>query len=608
MKKIRRVFLLLAVVILVALALLVQRALAAAAAERAARHQALAERAGDEMERELSNFLDREEERPFEHYRHVYLPASGEPILSPLAGAPQSFVLGYFQILPDDTVASPHIPGPGDIALGAADAAPGVQTWMDHFTEVVRLVWQLPSAGELELNASQVMGTTVELGKAKKRPPPLAYENLQELNRGAQQRSQRLSKIASIQVSNVVMESDTSQIEREVQALREQLERSAETDVVAVRLEPMVSRSPHPGTLVLYRTVEVGGAVYRQGLLINTEKLVEHLAAQVVSGKLARSMTIEVASPEVASQEAASQEAASQEATQPEDDHVFVHRFAEPFGEVAALVRMAPLPEVSATFWIYAFSTLLALASTVGLFAVYKMVAVVVDFAERRQGFVSAVTHELKTPLTSIRMYGEMLRDGAVPDEAKRQHYYRTITAEAERLTRLLQNVLELARLEKGERPMSFAVGPVEGILDDVVDVLGPHAAKLGFNLRLDIEPDLPEVRYDRDALLQVMLNLVDNALKYSKDATDKEVVLGCHRLGDGVALTVTDHGPGVAREHLGKIFEPFYRGEDEMTRRTKGTGIGLSLVLGLVESMQGKVSSRNLKNGGFEVQVSFAA
>jgi signal transduction histidine kinase len=276
---------------------------------------------------------------------------------------------------------------------------------------------------------------------------------------------------------------------------------------------------------------------------------------------------------------------------------------------VAALLRLEPLPELSATAWIYALSLLLTLASTVGLFALYKMVAVVVEFAERRANFVSAVTHELKTPLTSIRMYGEMLRDGVVADDTKRQGYYATITAEAERLTRLLQNVLELGRLEKGNRVMSFSVAPVADVLDDVVAVLGPHAGKLGFELRLDVEEDLPQVRYDRDALVQVMLNLVDNALKYSKEAADKEVVLSCRRAADGggVDLTVTDHGPGVAREYLGKIFEPFYRGEDEMTRRTKGTGIGLSLVQGLVERMNGSVTGRNLGRGGFEVRISLA-
>ena len=236
------------------------------------------------------------------------------------------------------------------------------------------------------------------------------------------------------------------------------------------------------------------------------------------------------------------------------------------------------------------------------------MVAVTVEFAQRRNNFVSAVTHELKTPLTAIRMYGEMLRDGVVPDESKRQGYYTVITSECERLSRLLDNVLELARLDKNARPMNLQIGAVDDVIKETARILQPHAREKGFALRVDIAPDLQPVRYDRDALLQVLVNLVDNALKYAAGSEHKEVVLRAEPAQDGVALSVVDHGPGVDRAHLAKIFEPFYRAQDELTRTAQGTGIGLSLVRSLVERMDGRVWGENRPEGGFAVRIALAS
>ena len=107
---------------------------------------------------------------------------------------------------------------------------------------------------------------------------------------------------------------------------------------------------------------------------------------------------------------------------------------------------------------------------------------------------------------------------------------------------------------------------------------------------------------------MQVLFNLLDNALKYSRQADEKEIVLKCRRDHRGVVLAVSDHGPGVAGRHLKKIFEPFYRGENELTRTSKGTGIGLALVRGLVERMGGTVAGRNASGGGFEVSIFLTA
>ena len=223
------------------------------------------------------------------------------------------------------------------------------------------------------------------------------------------------------------------------------------------------------------------------------------------------------------------------------------------------------------------------------------------SFAERRQNFVSSVSHELKTPLTAIRMYGEMLRDGLVASSEKRQQYYEVITAESERLTRLVNNVLELSKLERKNRELQLVAGSIERILEEVVEVLGPHARREGFVLRIDCEKGIPDVLYDRDALLQVLFNLVDNAVKYSKGKGAGEIRLEARRYGGAAALSVVDEGPGVSEEQLKRVFEPFYRAESELTRTSKATGIGLALVRGLVEAMGGTVAGENVARGGSE-------
>jgi signal transduction histidine kinase len=286
--------------------------------------------------------------------------------------------------------------------------------------------------------------------------------------------------------------------------------------------------------------------------------------------------------------------------------YAYRHRFAEPFDDLAVRLSLAPLAEASGTGSVYLLSLLLLLAGSAGLFALYRMVAVTVGFAERRNNFVAAVSHELKTPLTAIRMYAEMLRDGIVPSEPKRQEYYGTITSESERLSRLINNVLEFSRLEKGTRHMNLVAGSLGPVVEEMADLLRPHAEREGFALEVFADTDLPPVRYDRDALLQVLFNLVDNAIKYARDADQRLISLECRQRDGGVVVLVRDRGPGVAPRHLAKLFEPFFRGETELTRRTKGTGIGLALVKGLVERMDAGITGRNAEGGGFEVRIDF--
>jgi signal transduction histidine kinase len=286
---------------------------------------------------------------------------------------------------------------------------------------------------------------------------------------------------------------------------------------------------------------------------------------------------------------------------------VFRHRLATPLDAQTILLLLGELDDEDSSATLWGLAALLAAAAIGGLFALYRMVAVQVSFAERRNNFVAAVTHELKTPLTSIRMYGEMLRDGMVSDEAVRHEYYATITAEGERLTRLINNVMEHGKLRQGQRLPELAPCQVEDVLREVVELMTPHIQREGFAVDVHVEPGLPAVELDADAFKQVLFNVIDNALKYGRGAGPHRVELYCGAEHGRVVVRVRDHGPGVAEAQLEAIFEPFFRGGDELTRRQKGTGIGLSLVRDLVELMHGEVRGEN-RSPGFEVRIALAA
>ena len=358
-------------------------------------------------------------------------------------------------------------------------------------------------------------------------------------------------------------------------------------------ISPLAGVLLDPEHLMLHRAVTIGDETWRQGLVLLLPALEQRLGEQVLgAGLLGPYVDLDWGS-----------------GAGRERRYSFVHGFAEPFAALGVRAQVDRIPGQASTggFAVVGLSLLLLLVSGVGGLVLYRTVAARMELAQRRSDFVAAVSHELKTPLTSIRMMAEILRDGMVPSDDRRQQYYETITAESERLSRLIANVLELSRLERGTRQVDRVVGPVHELLAQVVEILGPHAKERGFTLELALEPDLPSASMERDALLQVLVNLVDNAIKFAANAQDKRIVLQARAVGTELVLSVRDHGPGVPAGQLRRIFQPFYRGERELTRRTKGTGIGLALVAGLVQRMGGRVDARNHPEGGLEVRVVLA-
>ena len=234
-----------------------------------------------------------------------------------------------------------------------------------------------------------------------------------------------------------------------------------------------------------------------------------------------------------------------------------------------------------------AFGLLLVVIAA-GLAATYRLVRRETETAQLKAEFVANVSHDLKTPLSLIRVFGETLEMGRVSDEATRHEYYRVITRESERLSRLIENVLDFSRIEGGRRTYDLVPVSVEPLVRDTVESFAYVLAQQGFKVDVAISPGLPEVPMDADAVGQALGNLIDNAIKYSE--TRKVLTVEARLEDGGLGLTVGDEGIGIPREEQGKIFDKFYRVGRSETQSRRGSGVGLALVRHVAEAHGGRV------------------
>ena len=208
--------------------------------------------------------------------------------------------------------------------------------------------------------------------------------------------------------------------------------------------------------------------------------------------------------------------------------------------------------------------------------------------AQQKSSFVSNVSHELKTPLTTIRMYAELLHQGIVTDPGKKERYLRVIVSEAERLTRLVNNVLGFSRLEGGRMKYHIQDVDVVDFMRSFLDINAMRVRESGMSLTSKI-PNLPVlVRADRDALEHTFLNIVDNAVKYACEGGSLEIVVGVK--GAMCEIRFLDNGPGIPSSHQAKIFDKFQRVDDSLTAGIVGTGLGLTIARRMMKDLGGDV------------------
>ena len=276
---------------------------------------------------------------------------------------------------------------------------------------------------------------------------------------------------------------------------------------------------------------------------------------------------------------------------------------ALPHWEVAAyLVNPARLTRAAHTarLTLGLLVAVLVLAIGVGSWLIVSALNAELKLARQKTDFVGNVSHELKTPLTSIRMFSELLAEGRVADPAKQHSYLNIITAEAARLTRLINNVLDFARLERGEKKYNFQPCDLAEVVRGVAQTFRPHLEAAGFKFDCTL-PDLAvSLRGDADALSQVIVNLLSNAEKYANGG--KEIAVELARRESPLPFAevrVLDRGSGVPRGSEEKIFEKFYRAHDSLSSGVQGSGLGLTIARQIARAHGGEVVYEPRAGGG---------
>ena len=376
-------------------------------------------------------------------------------------------------------------------------------------------------------------------------------------------------------------------------------------------VEPMEFALLDSGHFVLFRRVWHQDERYVQGILIDQDGFIEQLIAPAFRESSLSSMSKLI----VAYQGSILQNYTGEYSRsyrpgteQASNELLYQSRLIAPFGDIELIYTLARLP-VGAGGQVIIWSALvLAIVLVGGCLMLLRLGQRQLALARQQQDFVSAVSHELKTPLTSIRMYGEMLREGWV-DEARRKTYYDFIYHEAERLTRLINNVLQLARMSRNEQAGNLETITVGEALAELKPRLESQLEPSGFELEINgaAEVDAARIDIDIDWFMQIFINLVDNAVKFSANGAARRIEIRYQLMRDGkVQFAVRDFGPGIEPDQMKKIFTLFYRSENELTRETVGTGIGLSLVQQLASAMQAEVDVVNCDPGA-EFRIRFS-
>lgn len=230
----------------------------------------------------------------------------------------------------------------------------------------------------------------------------------------------------------------------------------------------------------------------------------------------------------------------------------------------------------------------LVITTVVGTAVVLSVVYREAEVARLQTDFVNKVSHDLRTPLTSIRMFVETLQLGRLQDPARQSEALEIIAEETARLSTLINRLLDWARMESGRRSYTLRRQRIDGVVDAAIQAFEPQRLAGNVEVTREVEAGLPEVMADPQALVEALLNLLNNAHKYT--GPDKRIAVAARRSDGAVLLSVTDNGPGIPRRDQKRIFEKFYRAQDPLSREIEGTGLGLAMVKHIASAHGGRV------------------
>lgn len=614
MNRLRLYMIVFAVLVSLPLAFVVWRADAALDREARAQMRFFADQLLDDIEAELGELVRREENRVVDEYQPA--PAQdGAATPSPLAGLPaEGFILGYFQNNPDGSFQTPLAADPAQDAEAAAERLRRLQAANTRFNQRKQGAPPPAPAADAAPKAEAAPQETqaafadrfIRPAERKKARPVLgqAQPRLEEISEEQARNLARLKSDAASPLKDEPARGGPAGGGPGRDAYRFPVSRPAPAPDPARRQAPLqaaearfqVEVAPLQAVAIdgeqvfIFRRIGINGQIYRQGFVVLLEPFLDHLfAAHYASQPISRysRLTLRAAGA------AASRSGAHGTADAAGGAVVAQRVFPAPFGFLSAEMHALSLPPSPARQTVTVALAILGVVMAAGLATLYRSARAVMDLSERRSRFVSAVTHELKTPLTNIRMYVEMLDQGIAATPEREQAYLGILASESARLSGLIDNVLELSRLEKQTRRFDFRQGDLSDVLAEVQAIMAEPLAREGFALTIRTD-GVPVFAYDRDVLVQILINLMENSIKFGRQAPEKRIVVTAAAAGDRVDLSVSDSGPGIPRRALKHVFDDFYRVDDETVRRTGGTGIGLALVKNFVLAMGGRVWAKN--------------
>ncbi len=574
-----RIFLIVFVLILsIPIALLISRGYEQSKKEEFHKYQWHARQVVHQVNDTIFSRLQEEQHRPFDEYSFYKISAS--PIvnskqltLSPLANIPDPSklpgIIGYFQVDDSGLYSCPHLPlaETTDLVNETKNLAPSFD----------------PSDIQKRLNLRDIIR-------------PILFDN------------------DFIKTTEYV-ETDPGFIDRmnNFDAGGPDTPTDNGNTEIIIRVEALQLTYSHDGVLIFHRNVWRGSKKLVQGFVVKTNDfLVKAIESILKDSNFEEELTLkltykdEVINNLLFSIDTNNQVEVARSSTTPSLPlKVLSSPLAEPLQGISLTFTARTVPiGLQSTTITFLLITIIGITLS-GFILIYRIGCKQIDLNKQRLNFVSSISHELKTPLTSILLYAEMLRENMVADEKKKASYYDFIFFESERLSRLIANVLRLSKLER-DVPAALDYVRVSSAVETIQKKVSTLLENRKFELIVNCDaPDCDELEIliDTDAFTQVFVNLVDNAIKFSLDcpSNNYQIRLNVGRERDRpdfIYFKLRDHGPGVAKEDASYIFEIFYRAGDELTRKTQGTGIGLSLVDELMQAMGGTVTFKNAHPG----------
>ncbi|MBT8329067.1 MAG: hypothetical protein KJN87_05130 [Desulfofustis sp.] len=628
--------------------------------EEKAQMRFFAEAMFDQMEADLALLIQKEESREVDEYGYFSVPGDlvGEQSVSSLAdGSYDPYIYGYLQNNPDGSFQTPLIADMGRVPDNLKEKVDGIREVNNLFNEKKLTIHSSFAQSSKDKSVEQ---NRIETGQDAA-PPSRSKGSLSERYLKSApskteaagylgKKQQRVEEITREQAFNIASEKEVSSIDRqrgdsmrsapsalqaptETERMQDKRRRdydvdkldllesadmtgsmpqadieSLEQEAVIEQKKPLqVEVAPFQSVIIddekvyIFRRISMDGQLYRQGFIILVEPLMKHLAAhyftdQPLSDFSALAMAVEGLEDEGGGFKfGASVETIRFSASR---------QFLEPFDFLSVSLTADKIPVSGARGSLNLAIFFLSLLILSGLFVIYRSVNSIVAMSEKRSEFVSSITHELKTPLTNIRMYIEMLEQGVASSPEKEQDYLAVLTRESGRLSILINNVLELAKLEKKTRQFNMQKNSISSVFSEIASTMEQNLKQEGFSL--DIEAISGEdFVFDREVLIQILMNLIENSMKFGRDSEVKRITLWTEIRNGFVDITVSDTGPGIPRKELSKVFDDFYRVDNSLSKATGGTGLGLALVKKFVTAMGGRVLAANNEERGCAITIS---